>query len=300
MNETVRVTVPCSTSNLGAGFDCIGLAFDRHLTATLRPGASGLQLERSGTLAELHDDANDIVARVLRDQLPDVAGILELESTIPVGKGLGSSAAASVAALALSATLRDRDFDFDDALQAATALEGHPDNAAPSLLGGLVGVVPHGTRVRAIQLYLSEEIAFVYAAPQALVSTRAARKALPEHVKHAAATRTVARVVALIEGLAEADPDLLRAGFNDELHVPYRIGMIPGGQAALSAAMESGAWAATISGSGSGLIAVCEHRVKESVLAAMAGAFESATGHSAIAFIANPDFIGTRVERVNG
>ncbi|MGQ0815439.1 MAG: homoserine kinase [Gemmatimonadota bacterium] len=289
----LRVTVPGSTSNLGAGFDCVGLALDRYLTASFEL-ADTMRVERLGTLADV--DGDDLAATILLEL--GLRGTLILDSTIPVGRGLGSSAAATVAALAIAAVLRGADIDYEDVLRQATSLEGHPDNAAPSLLGGLIAVVSDGTGVRALQLHLSEAIGFVFAAPQAIVSTKAARQALPEQVPHVVAARSIARSVALIEGLAEGDAELLRIGFGDELHVPYRIGMIPGGAPALDAAIAAGAWAATISGSGSGMIAACARGSEEPVRAAMAAAFEAATAHEPIAFVAQPDFSGVQIERL--
>ena len=290
----IRVTVPCSTSNLGGGFDCIGLALNRYLIATFT-AANDLHLTRLGTLADAGGD--DIVLEALRRH--GVRGTLVLDSTIPVGKGLGSSAAATLAGVAIITALQDDEFDYDVALDTASALEGHADNVAPALLGGLVGVVGDDYGYRPFPLSLSPELGFVFAAPKSIVSTKAARKALPEQVSHAAATRSVARGIALVEGLAEADRDLLRLGFADELHVPYRLGMIPGGESALSAALDAGAWAATISGSGSGLIAICERGGEEAVRDAMAESFTAATDQSAISFVAKPDFSGIQIERIS-
>jgi homoserine kinase len=285
--------VPCSTSNLGAGFDCVGLAFDRYLNVTFEE-SDELSVERHGTLADV--EGEDIIAAILADN--GIKGIIIEDSTIPIGKGLGSSAAATIAALAIMSATRGDPFDYNDVLQAATSLEGHPDNAAPCILGGLVGVVSDGTRLRALPLHLSEEIGFVFAAPQAIVSTKAARQSLPEQIPHISAARTIKRTVALMEGLAEADPELLRIACMDELHVPYRIVMIPGGSNALEAAVEAGAWAATISGSGSGLVALCERGKEEAVRDAMAHVFEHATRQSAIAFVAKPDFAGVQISKV--
>lgn len=288
-----RVMVPCSTSNLGAGFDCVGLALNRHLDAWFEPGDEMSVMHR-GTLTDV--EGEDICATILLEH--GLRGALVLDSNIPVGKGLGSSAAATVAALAIISAHNGEEFDYDAVLQSATALEGHPDNAAPSILGGLVAVVGDGVRLRALTMFLSDTIGFVFAAPQAIVSTKAARRALPEQVPHVTAARAVARSVALIEGLAEADPELLKIGFSDELHVPYRLGMIPGGKHAIDAAVEAGAWAATISGSGSGLIAVCERGREEAVRGAMSVALETATAQSPIAFVLEPDYGGVQITRI--
>ena len=289
----IRVTVPCSTSNLGGGFDCVGLALDRYLVATFKAGPDS-HLTRLGTLADGGND--DIVLNLLRRH--GVQGTLVLDSSIPVGRGLGSSAAATLAGLAILSALDTDEFDYEVTLAVASALEGHADNVAQSLLGGLVGVVAENGSYRPFPPELSNKIGFAYAAPHAIVSTKAARKALPSQIPHDVATRSVGRGIALIEGLAEADPDLLRIGFSDELHVPYRLGMIPGGAAALEAAVTAGAWAATISGSGSGLIAACAKGGEAAICAAMASAFNAASGQDGIAFVLQPDFNGIQIEKL--
>lgn len=291
---SLRVTVPCSTSNLGAGFDCIGLALSLHLTATFEP-ADESQVERTGTLPPLENPDDDIVAAMLAKH--GITGRLTLDSNIPIGKGLGSSAAARVAGLAIIRAVGGSELDYEAMLTEATSLEGHPDNAAPAIIGGLIAVVSNGDALRPISLHLSEDIGFAFAAPQSTVSTKAARHALPDQVPHEVAARTIARSVALVEGLAEADPDLLRIGFADELHVPFRLGMIAGGRDAIDAAVATGAWAATVSGSGSGIIAVCTRGDESAVAHAMARAFERASAHEAIGFPIGPDFAGVQLER---
>lgn len=290
----IRVTVPCSTSNLGAGFDCIGLALNRYLRVEFTTGGHAVSVTRSGTLADAGDEQSDIIATLLGEH--SVFGTLHLDSNIPVGKGLGSSAAATIAALAIIAEVAREELDVNAALRRATSLEGHPDNSAPSLIGGLVAVVGDAGKLRPLALHLSEDIGFAFAAPHSVVGTKAARQALPDSVPHPIAARTIARSIALVEGLAEGDPDLLRIGFMDDLHVPFRLGMIPGGAHAVSAAVSAGGWAATISGSGSGIIAVCPRGDEEKVAAAMEQVFTRATSQAATAFAVAPDFSGMQVE----
>ena len=297
--RTIRVRVPCSTSNLGSGFDCVGLALNRYLTATLHVSDAPFEIDRAGTLAALTEGTdNDVLTRAMRAQEVEPRGRLELHSDIPIGRGLGSSAAATVAGIMIAHALRDAPAEREVVAAHATALEGHPDNAVPATFGGLMAavteVVDAAGTVRIHRLRLDDRIRFVFAAPQAVVATKAARGALPAQVAHAVATRAIARVVALTQGLAEADPELLRIGFADELHVPYRLPMIPGGEQALAGALAAGAHAATISGSGSGLIAVCTRAAERGVCDAMRRAFEQATNDPAIAFIAEPDLEGAR------
>jgi homoserine kinase len=228
------VRVPCSTSNLGAGFDCLGLAFGRYLDAAFQPGDEPLTVRRAGTLASLDVAASeDLLLTAFRDGfrrrgLAEPAGRITVTSQIPIGRGLGSSAAAVVAGITLAASASGSALDRVQALAIAAGAEGHPDNAAPSLFGGLVAVAYAEHAPRALRLPLSDALAFVFAAPDATVSTQRARATLPSQVAHSAAVRNTARMAALLHGLAHADREALSAGFNDELHVPYRLPLIPG------------------------------------------------------------------------
>jgi len=356
--KPARVRVPASTSNLGSGFDCIGLAVSRYLDAAYEPGDAPLRIERAGTLAALHAGVDDdVLARAFRARLAahgvsSARGTIRASSDIPLSRGLGSSAAAVVAGLALADAVAGKPATNDalhgerprpqftrssparaeerlgaasrvegsggadaptharlsgecdraalehDWLLEATQLEGHPDNAAPAIFGGLVAVArEENGALRVVPLPLSPDVGFAYAAPGAEVSTAAARRALPESVPHAVATRALGRLAALLHGLAVADAELIRVGFNDELHVPYRLPLIPGAQEAMDAAREAGAWAVTISGSGSGLIAACEPARAEDVAAAMADAFRRAAGPDGVVYFpAQPALVGVRVE----
>jgi homoserine kinase len=292
------VRVPCSTSNLGAGFDCIGLAFDTYLDAGFQPGTDDLSIRRAGTLRELDAaDADDRLVLAFRAELrrrgvEHIGGTLLATSAIPVSRGLGSSAAATVAGIALATAACGDTLDRDAALASAVRMEGHPDNAAPALFGGLVGIAVSERGVPyAMPLPLSPDVTFVFAAPNVPVSTARARAALPQHVPHTAAVRNLGRMAALLYGLAHADATAIGIGFTDELHVPYRLPLIPGAAPALKAALAAGAWGATISGSGSGVIAACAPDTAGRVADALRGTFAQSGG---VAFIARPEMHGTQ------
>ncbi len=297
--QRAQVRVPCSTSNLGAGFDCLGLALDRYLRAEFVPADHELVVERTGSAASISPDRDYVrdlfVAELARLGNAQPRGTLILHSDIPVGRGLGSSAAAVVAGLLLAHAARgEQQPDRATLLELAEAHEGHPDNVAPALFGGLVGAARDTAgRAHAFRLPLSDQIGFAFAAPDFEVPTPLARRALPDSVPHALAARALGRTAALLQGLAEADAHLLRLGFADELHVPYRLKLIPHAEDAFAAARAAGAWAVTISGSGSGLIALCARGTERTIADALASALhdERAAGQP-IAFAARPDLTG--------
>lgn len=296
-----RVRVPCSTSNLGSGFDTVGLALDRYLDVTFRPDDSGaLVVRRSGTLSRLDEEgAPDLVAAMFTRRLERrkvaPSGVLELSSEIPIARGLGSSAAAALAGYDLALAVLGEDRDDDGAFDAALHHEGHGDNAAPSLFGGLRAVARTADGPVVMGLQLSERVGFAYAAPAAGVSTEEARSILPAHVPHKLAAGTLGRLIALVRGLAEGDPDLLRIGAKDELHVPHRLSLIPSVMSAISAGVDAGAWAVTVSGAGSGLIAMCDPADADAVAAAMHRVFDAGTGDpECVGFSVRPSFEGLR------
>lgn len=295
-----RVRIPCSTSNLGSGYDTIGLALDRFLDASFVPDGGGrLAVERTGTLARLASDEPDLVATTLEAKLRErgraASGLLRLHAQIPVARGLGTSAAAVAAGCDLALAVCGEPSDRDEAFAAAIRHEGHGDNAAPSVYGGLRAVARTADGPVVIGLALSEGVGFAYAAPSARVSTREARALLPRQVPHKVAAASLGRVVALVRGLAEANPELIRIGVVDELHVPHRLPLIPGAMAAMSAGVDAGAWAVTVSGAGSGLIAMCDPNQAEVVAAAMHEVFDAGAGDpECVGFALRPSMEGLR------
>ncbi len=294
--QAARIRVPCSTSNLGSGYDTIGLALERYLEVTFTPDdTDALVLEREGTLAGEYGP--DLVAttfkRLLAREGIEPGGLLRLSSTIPIARGLGSSAAAISAGYDLALAVCGKPRADDEAFSLALKHEGHGDNAAPCIYGGLRAVARTADGTVVIRLHLSEQVGFAYAAPAARLTTEAARKVLPKTVPHETAAVSLGRVAALIRGLAEGRVDLIQVGVRDELHVPHRMPMIPSAAAAMGAAAEAGAWAVTISGAGSGLIAFCEPERAEEVAAAMHTLFDAGAGDpDCVGFAVRPDFQG--------
>lgn len=300
-----RVRVPCSTSNLGSGYDTVGLALERYLEAGFEPdGGTRLALERTGTLERVPGGVDDDLlavtfARVMERAGIVPSGVLRLHSSIPIARGLGSSASAILGGADLARAALGLERDLDHAFDLALRHEGHGDNAAPSLFGGLRAVAQTADGPVVMGLALHPDVGFAYAAPAAGVSTKEARELLPKRVPHKTAAASLGRLAALMRGLAEANPELIRIGVVDELHVPHRLPMIPGAVAAIGAAVDAGAWAVTISGAGSGLIALSEPGHAATVAEAMREIFDAgANDPECVGFALRPCFRG--LHRVPG
>jgi homoserine kinase len=283
MFDGLRATLPLSlavagsTSNLGPGFDLCGLALSLRLKVESAPSDRLRIVFGEGTADWPRSGGK------LADALRSIAGPTDLEiwiaSEVPVSRGLGSSGAAIVAGLILGAALLEREVGRDEILARALALEGHPDNVTPALLGGFVLSVPRGPGEVPLVVTrpVHPSLAFAVAWPSAPLETGFARKLLPRTVPFADAVENPRRLALLLAGLERGDGELLALGSEDRLHVPHRLPHIPGGAAALGAARESGAWLATISGSGSALFAVASRERIAAVAEAMRAELDRAS-----------------------
>jgi homoserine kinase len=268
MPVSVSVRVPGSTSNVGSGFDCIGVAVERWLTLTARiateQGPVPVSIERRGALAELTTSPEQdllwrgfVHACLAAKRQPPRHVVLSVDSNIPVARGLGSSAAAAVAGAVAAVSLLELALDSDALAKLCTELEGHPDNVAPAVYGGATLVLREpGGALAVTQLELHDSLALTFAVPDFTVETKQARAVLPALIPHAQAVEAAARSAALVQGLASAEPRLLVAGLDDVLHVPYRRTLVRGYDTVASAARAAGAFGVTLSGSGPTMLAV--------------------------------------------
>lgn len=258
----IGVRVPASTSNLGAGFDCLGLALDIWLEARIVEGNGGP--EYTGTLATLNT-GDDIVWKIVGDAVPP-RHRLQIHSDIPIALGLGSSAAAAVAGWALRQLVESNEVDRDRIYESAVAEEGHPDNAGAATFGGFVLAAPRPAR-----LVFNNRLGVALAVPDLPIDTRAAREILPKSLPRDAAIRQTSRAAALVLGLMNAEGDLIGYGMDDQIAVPLRKKLIPGFDEAVAAGRAAGAYGVTISGSGSALVAITPTETAQDVAQAMAG-----------------------------
>lgn len=278
------VRVPASTSNLGAGFDCIGVAVDRWLTASVSlhpdPDALTTTVQRGGTLAKLDVRPDEDWIAVGVDAACRAAGRkspralrIRTVSQIPVARGLGSSAAAVVAGATAATGILGFSLTDEQLLDACAEVEGHPDNVAAAIFGGAQLAAP-GTARRAATLVVAKGLSLAFAVPDFSVEAKHARRVLPRDVSHATATRAVGLGSALAHGLSTGDGETLRAALDEDvLQVPDRRALVRGFDLVCGAARQAGAFGVSLSGSGSTVVAVAPERQARAVAEAMCAAW---------------------------
>jgi homoserine kinase len=240
----VRVRAPASSANLGPGFDTLALAVDRYVSVEVEP-ADTLRVHTEGEGAGLFDDASHLAARVVAEVLGHDRFSVTVRSQIPVARGLGSSAALAAAAAAAAGS--------DDPFGVAAAYDGHPENAAASVFGGLVAATSVGGDPVYAALPLAEDLEVVAIVPDRNLATPEARGVLPDSLTREEAVFNLGRMGLLVAGLAE--PAALRpAATDDRIHQPARTALFPEAPKLLAALVEAGALAACWSGAGPTLI----------------------------------------------
>jgi homoserine kinase len=289
---SVHVRVPATTANLGAGFDALGLALALHNEVRAQE-ADGVSVTIHGGGGELPTDAGNVVARAVRLAY-EAAGrafkgvALECTNRIPTSRGLGSSAAAWVGGLVAGNALLGDPLDRDAVLALATRSEGHPDNVAAALLGGLTVSCATETGVRAVSLPVPAELAWVALVPEITSSTAEARAVLPVSVPRADAIFNVQRVALLLAGLQAKRPEVIATALDDRLHQPYRLALFPWMPAVAEAARHAGALGCVLSGAGPSVLAVVSGDPT-----AVAGAMESALHQVGLAGVARAFAVDT-------
>lgn len=296
----VKLAVPATSANLGPGYDCLGLALNLYNYLELEPADSWKLVIRGQGADALPRDKTNLVWRSMErlcqetgTPVPEVK--ITMENGIPLGRGLGSSAAAIVGGLSLANHWLGNPLGQAELLQLAAELEGHPDNVAPALLGGLCVSVMEAGRVIALNLDLPRHLSLVACIPDFTLSTEAARAALPETVAHRDAVFNLSRTGLLLAALARGRLDLVKLACQDRLHQGYRKKLIPGFDAVVAAALKAGALACTLSGAGPTMLAfVSADTDGGEVGQAMVAAFGS-RGVAAKSVHLSPDLQGVRI-----
>jgi homoserine kinase len=237
--EGAEVCVPASIANLGPGLDTVAVAVQLYLRVTLRKLDSRRRNEFQCEFLDQRLDGENAIERsfryiVSRHSAEFPALRLEVRSEIPMRSGLGSSAAATVAGLRIFEMLAGP-LPSRELLTAASELEGHPDNAAAALFGGLtVSCQQEDGSVLAVASRWPERVGFIVVTPDVPLGTADSRKALPAQIDRADAVFNLQRVALLLHAVHHSDSSLLREAVRDRWHQPFRQQLVPGLQRALS------------------------------------------------------------------
>jgi len=277
--STLTVTVPATTANLGPGFDCLGAALTLRNQFTFSIPAAGepsLTITAYGLeAARVQTDASNLayqaftqVYQRLERSLPPLA--LEIHLGVPLARGLGSSATAIVGGLVGANWLAGSPLSQLDLMQMAIAIEGHPDNVVPALLGGCrLSATGLDTNWVVCDVDWHSDIVPIVAIPAFELSTQKARQVLPDRYSRADAIFNTAHLGLLLRGLATGNPTWLRAALQDQIHQPYRQALIPGYEAVRASALRAGAYGMVISGAGPTLLALADPTTAPLVQTAM-------------------------------
>jgi len=257
----VRVSVPASSANLGPGFDALGLALalyneieaqesDRVMLTIDGEGADQLALNERNVVVRAVRAAYEAAGRSFR------GWAITCVNRIPLARGLGSSAAAWVGGLVAGNALLGSPLDHQALLALAARAEGHPDNVAAALLGGLTVAYGGPEGARALSLPVPPGLRWIVLVPEVSMPTAQARAILPQSVPRADAVFNVQRVALLLASLQVGRVDLLPAALEDRLHEPYRLRLFPWITSVTTAARGAGALGCVLSGAGPSLLAV--------------------------------------------
>ena len=243
----MRARVPASSANLGPGFDALALALALYVDVEVEPG-DGLRIVATGEGSELPQTRDHLAAQVVRAVLGHDDVTITIHSEIPVGRGLGSSASLAAATAAAAGA--------EDALAIAAEVDGHAENAAASVLGGLITAATIDGKPLAFRLPLDEALAFVVLVPDRTLPTKEARAALPATIPHGDAGFNLGRMGLLLAGLAD-HRRLVAEAMEDRVHQSQRTPLFPESAPLLEGLRDAGALTSAWSGAGPSLLAVC-------------------------------------------
>lgn len=229
----VKVQIPATTANVGPAFDCLGIALSMYNTVEAEFISDGLIIEVSGRDSQgVEKNEHNLVYRSMKYCF-DQAGYrprglkIKQYNEIPISRGLGSSAACIVAGLMAANLLMDKYFNQQALLDMAVELEGHPDNVAPALLGGVVVSVRGAAHTDYIRFPVDPRLTFYTAVPDQGLSTELARSVLPESVFHQDAVHNVGKASLLVAALLSGELDKINSALKDQLHQPFRLKLMP-------------------------------------------------------------------------
>ena len=255
----IEIKVPATSANIGSGFDSLGLAVAMYNTIEMELW-DGVLIESLDNAPVPCDEHNLIykTAKYLFDICGKPLSGLHIRQTsnVPLARGLGSSSTCIVAGITGANILIGNPLSADEVVNMAANMEGHPDNSTPAILGGQVTAAIENGKVFYCRQELKDDLRFAAIIPDFELKTSVARAALPKEVTCKDAVYNLSRAALMSQSLATGKYENLRIACQDRLHQPHRLALIPGADHIMKFALEFGAYAAYISGSGSTLMAI--------------------------------------------
>lgn len=257
----IKLKIPATSANLGAGFDALGLALSYYNYVNMEEADGCCITSLDGS--EIPTDETNLIYHTAKT-LYDICGKpfkgLKIEQTnhIPMARGLGSSSACIIAGLMGANHLMGMPLSLDETVDLSAQIEGHPDNTAPALLGGIVTAVFDGKKVHWVKQEVFTTLKFIAVIPDFELKTEKARACLPSEISHKDAVYNLSRAALFSASLLTGKYENLRTAVDDKLHQPYRMELIPHAKDVFDIAYTNGAYAAYISGAGPCLMTVVD------------------------------------------
>lgn len=242
----IKIRVPATSANLGPGFDSLGLALDIYNYFTFEEG---------------HSDEDNLVYEAYRNTFTKMGKVfvpvkISIKDGIPISRGLGSSAACIVAGVMGALEVMNVPINKEQVLEIATEIEGHPDNVAPAIYGGLCASAMDSGRVYTNNIDIDGSYGFLTIIPDFTLSTAVSRSVLPKEISFKDGTSNISRVSLLIAALISGRDDLIKIGVQDTFHQPYRGNLITGFKEVIDNAYKLGALGCYLSGAGPTIICI--------------------------------------------
>ncbi|EFP59754.1 homoserine kinase [Erysipelotrichaceae bacterium AF15-26LB] len=265
----IKVRVPATSANLGVGYDCMGLALDDYATVTFEVIAHGLEILGC---EEAYCNEDNLFYQAFLEGLKymneTVPGIrITVDTDIPYARGLGSSATCIVAGLAGANALFQNRMNRYELFDLAARMEGHPDNIAPAIFGGLCVSFMEEGKPNMIRYGVKRDLQFVTMIPDYEVSTKSAREVLPNNMSYAQAVYQMGRCAALAKAIEIGNAMIMKRACTDQMQEPYRKELIPEYADVNKLCEDAGMITMYISGSGSTMIALTQEEADAGVLA---------------------------------
>ena len=256
----VKVVVPATTANIGPGFDCLGIALSLYNEIEVEEIQEGLAIEVEGRDKEkITTNENNLVYQSMLKVFEKIGwhprGLrIKQYNGIPVSRGLGSSAACIVGGIMAANKLRDFPLSKEEVLELAVEIEGHPDNVAPALFGGVVVSCQDQGKTNYVRFPVHEALKFIVAIPEIELSTKKSRGVLPELVPFKDAVSNVGKSSLLVAALMSGELDKISLALEDRLHQPYRIELMDSLKNIFKGAKAQGINELFLSGSGPSIV----------------------------------------------